>query len=93
MQPADGRIVTLFGDHVPAGFRDRRHWILGDFRTVEDWCPFIEQRRQAPHHAGFCLAAFTQEDDVLAAENGVDDLWLYGTLVAHYSGEQWFCTG
>ena len=91
-QPLDRRAVAALGEDRAAFGGDRAERVFGDFRPVDHRRFVVEQRGQATYDARLRLAPFAEEDDVLAAENGVGNLRDDGVFVAHDAREQRFAT-
>src|SRR5579885_202071 len=72
--PGDSHIIALFFDLDAAGFANRGVRIVVDLAACNNGHFLIQQIDEAARNAGFCLAALSQEDDVLLREDGVLDL-------------------
>ena len=87
-QPGDGGIVAGFGDEGAALGAHRLKGILGNLRVVQNRRLGVEQLGEAAHDARLRLAALAEQHDVLAAENGVDDLRHHRLVVADDARKQ-----
>ena len=82
-----GAAVTLLGHD---GFAFHRDGLIGTLRylgAVDHRRELVEQPGQATDDAGFGLAAFTEQDDVLEAENGIGELRYHRIVVTHDARE------
>ncbi len=68
--------------------RDRRERLVAHLAAGEDRDRFVEERRELPQDAALRLAAKTQEDEVVARQERVDDLRHHGVLIAPDAGEE-----
>src|SRR5262245_27908019 len=87
-QPRDGRAVALGGQALAARLADRRQRIVVDLAATEHGDRLVEQADEESRDAGLRLAALAEEDDVLAAEDGVLDLRDDRLVVADDAGQE-----
>ena len=90
VHPADGGFVALLGGDGAALGGDGRERVFGDLGALDDGRELVKQAREAAHDARLRLAALAEQDDVLAAEDGVGDLRQHRLVVADDAGEQGF---
>ena len=83
-----GALSPCSCDDLPALGGDRLERVFGDFGTCEHRRPLVQQAGQAADDPGLRLAALSQEDDVLIAEESVGQLRDHGVVVAGDSGKQ-----
>ena len=86
--PGDGGLVAHFGDEVAAELGDGRVGIVADLGAGDVGAVRIEQRGEGAEDAGFGLTAETEQDEVVLAEDGVDDLGDDGVFVSDDAGEE-----
>ena len=88
-EPGNGRGVGLLGDEVAAAAADGDVRVVVDFASGDVRHLRIEQRGQGAQDAAFCLSAEPEQDEVVAGEDGVDDLRDDGVVVADDAGKDW----
>src|SRR5579884_170271 len=89
-QPGNLYIVSTFLYLIAASLTDRLVGIIVDLATGNDRHFLIQQADKRARHAGLCLPALAQENDVLARENGVFNLRNNGLFIADNAGEKFF---
>jgi hypothetical protein len=80
--------IALLGQAHAAGRADGRQRIVVDVTAGQRGHRLVEQPDEQPGDARLGLAALAEEDDVLAAEDGVLDLRDDGVFVAHDAGQE-----
>ena len=85
--PRDGRSVAALGDQVARVLRDGPVGIVANLRSGNIGRNGIEQFGQCAQDAALGLAAQAEQDEVLAREDGVDDLRHDGVVKADDAGE------
>jgi len=80
VEPLDGGLVTLVSDPQPGETRRRVVGVVVDLRATHDRQPLVEQADQGADQAGLGLAALTQQDDIVARQEGVLELGDDGVL-------------
>ena len=83
----DRSVVAVVSNFFTAAAADRSVGIVVDFATCQIGHVRIEKRRKRAQDAAFGLAAQTEQDEIVARENGVDDLRYDGIFVADDAGE------
>src|SRR4029077_15507906 len=78
----DGGVVGFTSNFLAATAADGRVGIIVDFASGEIRHVRIEQARKRAQDAAFGLAAQPQQNEIVAGENGVDDLGNDGVFVA-----------
>ncbi|MEJ7720497.1 MAG: hypothetical protein WKF58_08645 [Ilumatobacteraceae bacterium] len=78
----------MLGDEVAGVARHRVGGVVAQLGTGDDGQPLVEQRRQRSDDAGLRLTALTEEDHVVAGEDGVLELRQDGVVVAREAGDQ-----
>src|SRR5690606_29243734 len=68
--------------------RRRRVRVVVDLGTGDDGHPLVEQRGDRTDHAALRLTSLTEEDHVVAGEQGVLELREHGVLVAEHAWEE-----
>ena len=86
-QPGDGKAVAFRADARAARGTERRQRIVVDLAARHDRDRFIEQIRQRAEDAALRLPAQAEQDEVVAREDGVDDLRHHGLVVADDAGK------
>ena len=87
-EPRDGGFVAEFCEWIAAELRDRRVGVVADFGAGDVWEIRVEEGGQGAKDARLCLSAETEEDEVVLAEDGVDDLGNDGVVVADDAREE-----
>lgn len=87
-EPFELGVVAFLGDDVAAGLGDGVEGVFWDFAAGEDGDFVVEECDEGADDAGFGLSALAEEDDVLAGEDGVDDVGDDGFVVAVDSWEK-----
>ena len=75
-------------DQVAAAAADRTVRIVVDLAAFDIRHALVEQRGQHADQARFGLPAQSQQDEIVARQNGVDDLRHHGVFVADDAREQ-----
>ena len=83
----DGRVVAELRNLFPAAAADGRVGIVVNLATRDVRHLRIEQRRQGAQDAALGLAAQSQQNEIVARKNGVDDLRHDRVVVADDAGE------
>src|ERR1035438_2578592 len=86
-EPCDRSRVTFFGDEFLTPAADRSVWVVVNFATRNVRHLGIEQSGKGAQDAAFRLSAKTEKNEIMAREDGVDDLWNYGVIVSDDAGE------
>jgi hypothetical protein len=87
-EPRDSGVVRVLGDAVAARLADGRVGVVVDLAAGEHGDRVVEQPDQHAGHARLGLAALAQEDQVLAAEDGVLDLGHDGVVEPDDAGQE-----
>ena len=87
-QPGDRRVVARLGEQLDGVFGNRVQRVVVDLTAFHVRHPRVEQGREAADEAGLGLAAFAQEDHVLAGEEGILHLGDDGIFKAMNAGKQ-----
>ena len=87
-QPGDRRLLAPFGNQLAAVLGDRLERIVVDLAAGENGNLLIEQRDELPQDAALGLTAQAEKNEIVARQNGVDELRNDGFLVAHDAGKQ-----
>ena len=74
------RIAHLFG-LLAAGTANRIVRIIVDLASFDDRYAFIQKTEQAANDSRFALAALTEENHMVAGENGILDLRYDGFVI------------
>src|SRR5712692_7451865 len=88
--PGDGSVVAVGGDFFAAGAADGLEWIVVDFAAGDDGHFRIEQVDEAAENAALGLAAEAEKNEIVAREQGIDDLRDNGVFVAVDAGKKRF---
>src|SRR5712692_5509141 len=86
--PGDGSIVAVGGDSFAAGAADRFQGIVVDFAARHDWHLRIEDVDEAAQNSALCLATKAKKNEIVARENGIDDLRDDGVFIAVHAREK-----
>src|SRR6185312_5428657 len=86
--PHDLGAVALLGHALAAGLADGRQRVVVDLAAGQGGHRLVEEADQHARHARLGLAALAEEDQVLAAEDGVLDLRDDGVVVADDAGQE-----
>ena len=62
--------------------------IVVNFTALDDWDVRVHKSHQAAQDARFSLAAQAQQNEMMARQNGVDDLRKDGIVVAVHAGKE-----
>ena len=89
-KPGNGGVVSHFGDDADSVGADGMEGVVVEFAAGNDGDLFVQQVDQGADEAGFGLAPFAQQDDVLAGEDGVFQLGNDGVVEADDAGEYGF---
>ncbi len=76
------------GDEVAAVFGDGGVGVVAHLGAGDVGAGGVEQGGEGAENAGFGLAAKAEEDEVVAREDGVDELGDDGVFVADDAGEE-----
>ncbi len=87
-EPRDGGFIALFGDQVAAAAADGMVGVVANFAARNERELVVQQVGQHTDDPRFCLPAKTEQNEVVAGENGVNDLGNHRIFVADDSGEQ-----
>ncbi len=87
VQPADGQVVALGDDATPGRGRQRGVGVLVELGALDDGGPLVEQADEGAQQTRLALAAFAEQDDVVAGQQGALELGGDGVLVADDTGE------
>ncbi len=88
VEPSDGRLVALLGDQVAAAAANGMKRIVANFAAGDVRQALVEQPGEHADDASFGLPAQSQQDEIVARQNGVDDLRNHGIFVADHAGEK-----
>src|SRR6266851_2439167 len=88
--PGDGSIVAVGGDFFAAGAADGFQRIVIDFAAGDDGHFRIEEVDEAAKNSAFGLAAEAEQNEIVAGEQGIDDLRNDSVFVAVDAGEKRF---
>ncbi len=88
--PGDGRVVAERGDEVARKFAQRSVGVVAELGAGDVGRVGVEQRGERAQDAGLGLAAQAEQDEVVAREDGVDDLRDDRVVVADDAGEEAF---
>ena len=81
-------VVALRGQSCPAGGADRVQGVVVDLAAGHHRDVIVEERHQCAQQAGFGLPAQTEQDEVMARQQGVDELRNDRVVVADDAGEE-----
>ena len=87
-QPGDGRVVPGLLHQVAAAPANGLVRVVVDLAALDVRDCFVQQRRQHADQPRLGLPAQSQQDEVVARQNGVDHLRHHGLLVADDAGKQ-----
>ncbi len=87
-EPGDGGFVAHLCDEVAAEFGDGGVGIVADLGAGDVGAGGVEQGGERAQDARFGLAAQAEQDEVVAREDGVDELGDDGVFVADDAGEE-----
>src|SRR5205823_3829222 len=87
--PLDRSVVAVLPNQIARVLRHRAVRVVVDLRPGDDRKPLVEQIGKRTDDSGLGLAPFAQEDDVVASEEGVLQLWENGVLVTEDPVNQW----
>jgi hypothetical protein len=87
-EPCDGGGLFHLGDEVFAAAAERVVGIVADFAAGDVGHLGVEQRGKRAQNAALGLAAETEQDEVVAGEDGMDDLRDDGVFVTQDAGEE-----
>ena len=73
-QPRDGRIVPELAQLVATGFANGCGRMVANLTTGDVRDPFVQQRNQHADQPRLGLPAQSQQDEIVARQNRVDDL-------------------
>ena len=82
VDPLDGGVVAVLLDPAAHRAGDGVEGVLVDGGAGEDGHPLVEEVGELAGDAGFRLAAEAEQDEIVAGQQGVDDLGDDGFLVA-----------
>src|SRR5216684_6090478 len=88
--PGDRSIVAVGGDFFAAGAADGFERIVIDFTARDDGHFRVEQVHEPSKNAALGLAAQAEKDEIVAGEQGIDNLRDDGVLVAVDAGKKRF---
>ena len=88
VEPGDGHIVGFFGHQIAAAAADRRVGAVVDFAAGEVRGPFVEQAGELADEAGFGLPPQSEENKVVARQDGVDHLRNHRIFVSDDAGKE-----
>src|SRR6185369_7115269 len=86
--PIDRRHIAMLVEHAAAVSGDWTKRIVVDFGAGDDRDALVEQIGEQTNDASLCLAAKTEQDDVVSRQNGVDELRYDGIVIADNAGEK-----
>ena len=89
-EPGDGGVVAERGDEVAAEFGDGGVGVVAELGAGDVGGVGVEQRGERAEDARLGLTAEAEEDEVVAREDGVDDLGDDGVVEADDAGEEGF---
>src|ERR1035438_7542569 len=87
VEPRDGHVVRLIGHQIAAAAANGSVRVVVNFAAGQVRRPFVEQGGELADEAGFGLAAQSQENEVVARQDGVDHLGHDGILVSDDAGK------
>ena len=87
-EPGDGSGVAFGGDAVAAGAADGGVGIVVNFAALDDGDLRVHKSDQAAQDAGLRLPAQAEQNEMMARQNGVDDLRKDGVFVAVHAGKE-----
>ena len=87
-EPANRRLLALFGDQPPPLLRDGGEGVLGDFGAVEHGGGIVEEGGEGADNAALGLATLAQQDDVLAGQDCILEGGNDGLIEALDAGEE-----
>src|ERR1035437_4366193 len=90
VEPGDGRIARFRGHQIAAAAADGRVRVIVNFAAGEVRSPLVEQAGELAEETGFGLPAQSEEDEVVARQDGVDHLRHHGILVSDDAGKERF---
>jgi hypothetical protein len=93
MEPRDWHIVAGFLQEIFPVFGDRSERIVVDFAARDNWQNGIEKCRECSQNPGLRLSPEAEQNEIVAAQEGVDDLWHHGFFVSHYALEYGLSAG
>src|SRR5207249_11188212 len=79
--------VAFFGDQLMAATADGRVRIVVNLAASDEGQLGIEQRGERAQNAALGLAAQAQQNEIMARQDGVDELRHHGIFVADDAGE------
>ena len=88
IEPRDRCVVPRFGDELARVLRDRPEWVVVDLAARDDRDGLIEECRQRAQYPGFRLPAQPEQNEVVAGQEGVDELRHDRLVVADHAFEQ-----
>ena len=86
--PGDGGVVAEGGDEVAGEFGEGRVGVVAELGAGDVGAVGVEERGEGAEDARLGLAAEAEEDEVVAREDGVDDLGDDGVVEADDAGEE-----
>src|ERR1700683_4990150 len=86
-QPGDGRRVAFFCEQLAAAPADGSVGIMVDLAARDVRHLRIEQCGEGAEDAAFRLSAQAEQDEIMARENGIDDLRYDSVVVANDAGK------
>jgi hypothetical protein len=87
-QPGHRRVVTFGREPRAAGAADRGERIVVDFASRHDGDDLVEQRDERAEQTGLSLAAQAEQDEIMARQQRVYELWNHGVVVADDAGKE-----
>ena len=89
-EPGDRGFIAPLGKQFPATAADRAQGMVVNLATGDVRHFGVKQCDQAAQNAALGLAAQSEEDEVVARQEGVDDLRQHGFFITVDAGEQRF---
>ena len=86
-QPGDRRRIFFPGNQVTAAAADGRVRIVVNFAARDVGHPGIEQGCKRAQNTAFGLSAQSEQDEIMAREDRVDDLWDDCVVITNDAGE------
>ena len=87
-QPGDRRAIAALGDQLAAVLGERLERVVVDLAARDDRNLFIEQRDELAQDAALRLPAQSQQNEIVARKDGVDELRQDRLFVAQDAGKQ-----
>ena len=82
-------MLAALGNQFAAGAADGAERMVVDFTARQAGNLGVQEFDQAAQNAAFCLAAQSQEDEIVPRQDGIGNLRENGFFVAMNAGEEW----